>query len=81
MLWTTDDDMPFDHKPMADDIAPAKTPPKELVLSTLMNQKSTPQWQSRSPASDGQQVHSLVANQVPSLGATISLYGQQDYNK
>jgi hypothetical protein len=50
MLWTTDDDMPLNHKPTTDKIAPAKKPPKKLVSSALMIQKSTPQWQSKSPA-------------------------------
>jgi hypothetical protein len=41
MLWTTYNDMPLNHKPTTDNIAPAKTPPKELILYALMNQKST----------------------------------------
>jgi hypothetical protein len=51
MLWTTDHDMPLNHKPTVDNIATAKTPTKKLVLSALTNQKSIPQWQSKSPAS------------------------------
>ena len=54
MIWTTNNDMPIDHKLMADNIATAKSLPKELILSAPMKNKSTLEWQPKSPAS-GQQ--------------------------
>jgi hypothetical protein len=42
MLWTTDNNTPLNYKPTADDIALAKMPPKELVLSALINQSPHP---------------------------------------
>jgi hypothetical protein len=48
----------------------AKMPPKELVLSALMNKKSIPQWQSKSPVMG--QLSALMVNKSTALWQTKS---------
>jgi hypothetical protein len=50
MIWRTNNNMPFDPKLTTDDISTTKSPPKELFLSDLTQKKSTPEWQTKSPA-------------------------------
>ena len=47
MIWTANNNVPLDHKPMVDNIATTNPPPPPL---DPMKNKSTPEWQLKSPA-------------------------------